>query len=48
VPRYLPSAPAGRTIVVGAGKASAATMIAAYRAGARFAPFADRARKRWS
>jgi 4-phospho-D-threonate 3-dehydrogenase / 4-phospho-D-erythronate 3-dehydrogenase len=33
--------------IAGTGKASADTMIAAYRAGARFAPFADRARERW-
>ncbi len=33
--------------IAGTGKASADTMMAAYRAGARFAPFADRARERW-
>ncbi len=33
--------------LAGTGQASADTMIAAYRAGARFAPFADRARARW-
>lgn len=33
--------------IAGTGEASADTMIAAYRAGARFAPFADRARERW-
>jgi 4-phospho-D-threonate 3-dehydrogenase / 4-phospho-D-erythronate 3-dehydrogenase len=34
--------------IAGTSEASADTMIAAYRAGARFAPFADRARERWS
>jgi 4-phospho-D-threonate 3-dehydrogenase / 4-phospho-D-erythronate 3-dehydrogenase len=33
--------------IAGSGVASADTMIAAYRAGARFAPYADRARERW-
>ena len=33
--------------IAGTGEASADTMIAAYRAGARFAPYADRARKQW-
>ena len=33
--------------IAGTGQASADTMIAAYRAGARFAPFAGRARERW-
>jgi 4-phospho-D-threonate 3-dehydrogenase / 4-phospho-D-erythronate 3-dehydrogenase len=33
--------------IAGTGVASADTMIAAYRAGARFAPYADRARERW-
>jgi 4-phospho-D-threonate 3-dehydrogenase / 4-phospho-D-erythronate 3-dehydrogenase len=33
--------------IAGSGAASADTMIAAYRAGARFAPYADRARERW-
>ena len=34
--------------IAGTGQASADTMMAAYRAGARFAPFASRARERWS
>lgn len=33
--------------IAGTGKASPDTMIAAYRAGARFAPFAERAKERW-
>jgi len=33
--------------IAGTGVASADTMTAAYRAGARFAPYADRARERW-
>jgi 4-phospho-D-threonate 3-dehydrogenase / 4-phospho-D-erythronate 3-dehydrogenase len=33
--------------IAGTGKASADTMVAAYRAGARFAPYADRAREQW-
>jgi 4-phospho-D-threonate 3-dehydrogenase / 4-phospho-D-erythronate 3-dehydrogenase len=34
--------------IAGTGQASADTMMAAYRAGARFAPYARRARERWS
>ncbi|MEX2550191.1 MAG: 4-hydroxythreonine-4-phosphate dehydrogenase PdxA [Nitriliruptoraceae bacterium] len=33
--------------IAGTGRASADTMLAAYRAGARFAPFAARARRQW-
>ena len=33
--------------IAGTGKASADTMIAAYRAGAKFAPFAERAAAEW-
>jgi 4-phospho-D-threonate 3-dehydrogenase / 4-phospho-D-erythronate 3-dehydrogenase len=33
--------------IAGTGDAAPDTMIAAYRAGARFAPYADRARKQW-
>lgn len=33
--------------IAGTGEASPDTMIAAYRAGARFAPYADRAREQW-
>ncbi len=33
--------------IAGTGRASPDTMLAAYRAGARFAPFAARARQRW-
>jgi 4-hydroxythreonine-4-phosphate dehydrogenase len=33
--------------IAGTGRASADTMLAAYRAGARFAPFVGRARRQW-